>query len=189
MKLQRITTIILTLCLITSLLAVSACSTGNPHGSGDNSSAEGTQTPDGTGVTDPSTGNAGSQNTNTSTQHEDLVGVAVPQSALISADDLRALKDDFACRVIDMRTFAEFTIGSVPEAVSIPLRFLTRRYMEIPDDMTIVVTTSNEEEMALVYGTLLSLGFDAGNLFFLEGGFEAWEAAGYQVQVHYGTGC
>jgi len=163
---------------------LSACTRGNTDDLDDNATSEVTQDQNSTEASD-STG----QNTDAATDDDALVSAAVPQSALLSAATVGELRDINACRVIDTRSFADFTLGSIPQAVSIPLRFLTKRYHEIPTDMTIVITSTNEEEMAQVYGTLLSLGFDANKLFFLEGGFEAWVAAGYHTQTHYGSGC
>ena len=167
------------------LVIASACTTPDANGNGDNSSTGDSQ--NGMVATDPSNGNAGGQDLQAS--DEGLSGVVVPHSALLSAEEVMALREADSCRIIDVRTFAEYTVGSIPESVSIPLSFLTRRYTEIPRDMKNVLLTSNEEDMARAYEILLSLDFSAENLFFLEGGLDAWEAAGYQIQVNYGTGC
>ena len=184
LKHRSILATILTLCLIISLFTLGACTRGNTDDSSDNATSEAVPDPNSTEIAE-----SAGQHTDTATGDAALMSAAVPQSALLSAEEVQALREDNACRVIDTRSFADFTLGSIPQAVSIPLRFLTKRYHEVPMDMTIVMTSTSEKEMSLVYGTLLSLGFDANKLFFLEGGFEAWVAAGYHIQTHYGSGC
>jgi rhodanese-related sulfurtransferase len=113
-----------------------------------------------------------------------------PSSPLLTAYEIREMILIDACAVIDTRTVAEYTTGHVPVAVSIPMRFLVRRPAEIPAYKTLVIITSGEEENAKAKEILLSLGHSEENIFFLEGGFDSWVAAGYNVDVAYNmTGC
>jgi rhodanese-related sulfurtransferase len=76
--------------------------------------------------------------------------------------------------VIDVREDDEWEAGHVEDSLHIPLMTLGERYDEVGSGQMLVVCRSgHRSEQAAAY--LIDQGFDAVNL---EGGLQAWHAAG-----------
>lgn len=78
-------------------------------------------------------------------------------------------------QVVDVREYYEWAAGHVEGAVHIPLRHLPHRFEELERDRPLLVTCQIGQRSALATDFLRRRGFDAHNL---EGGVEAWTAAG-----------
>jgi hydroxyacylglutathione hydrolase len=85
--------------------------------------------------------------------------------------------------ILDTRNSATFTQGFVPDSISIGLdgRFAEWAGSLLPFDKTIILVTEKEKEKETIV-RLARVGFDkiAGCL---EGGFEAWQAAGETIDL------
>jgi rhodanese-related sulfurtransferase len=117
---------------------------------------------------------------------EELSGAetaSVPDDVWVSASQLQTQIDEDAVLVIDLRSYLEYSTGCVPKAQIIPLRFLERRFREIPEDTEICFVCSSEAEAAQAYAVLTSLTYESGKIHFLEGGMAAWREAGFPTQV------
>ena len=82
-------------------------------------------------------------------------------------------RDEFT--FVDVRERYEWVSGSLAGALHIPIRQVPQRVSEIPNDQTIVVVCQIGQRSALVADLLRERGYDAHNL---DGGLEAWTAAG-----------
>jgi rhodanese-related sulfurtransferase len=76
---------------------------------------------------------------------------------------------------LDVREWYEWESGTVEGARHIPIRALTERVDEVPQDRPVVVICQVGQRSALAAGYLNRAGYEAHNL---EGGVEAWVADG-----------
>ena len=105
--------------------------------------------------------------------------------ALVTGDDLRPLSAPEVAQVqasggevIDVRPVADFAVGHLPGAVSIPLRpvFATWLGWLVPADTPLVFVRNPDQDPAEMVWQARKVGYDhlAGEL---QGGFPAWVAA------------
>jgi rhodanese-related sulfurtransferase len=76
---------------------------------------------------------------------------------------------------LDVREWYEWEAGTIEGAVHIPIRTLTQRVEEVPQDQPVVVICQVGQRSALAADFLNRTGYEAHNL---EGGVEAWMAEG-----------
>jgi hydroxyacylglutathione hydrolase len=81
--------------------------------------------------------------------------------------------------LIDVRGASEYEAGSVPGSRHIPLGYIERRISEVPKDRPVVVMCQSGRRSAIAASVLEAHGY--ANVINLQGGFEAWEQAGYPV--------
>jgi len=82
---------------------------------------------------------------------------------------------------IDLRPAEEFRKGRLPEARSLPLTELHRRYAEIPRSGRVVLYCACPfSEIMTVYDVLRSQGYR--NISVMEEGFPGWVKLGYPVE-------
>jgi hydroxyacylglutathione hydrolase len=97
----------------------------------------------------------------------------------LSAPAVRGLVEDGAV-VVDTRPVPDFARAHIPGALSIPLRaqFATWLSWLVPSEAPIVVVRNPDQDLAELVWQALNIGVDrlAGEL---DGGIEAWDAAGY----------
>jgi hydroxyacylglutathione hydrolase len=81
---------------------------------------------------------------------------------------------------LDVRENDEFAAGHVAGALHVPLGELGARLGEVPEDRPVLLYCGHGERSA----TAVSLLERAGRreMINLDGGIEAWEAAGYQTE-------
>src|SRR5574344_4163 len=83
--------------------------------------------------------------------------------------------DDKSTVVLDVRTADEYSLGSIPGSVNIPLDSLRSRISELPKDKSIITTCAVGLRGYLAYRLLVQHGFtDVRNL---SGGFKTWHTA------------
>jgi len=75
--------------------------------------------------------------------------------------------------ILDVRTHEEFSLGSIPQAVNIPLQEIRKRLNELPRDRHIVCYCGVGLRAYLVERILKQHGFNASNL---SGGYKIWES-------------
>ena len=108
-------------------------------------------------------------------------GKPLAKTPLIDASEVRSALLDGAV-ALDVREPDEFAAGHVADAISIPLGQLSARTDELPNDRPIVAYCGHGERSASGVSILERAGFD--KLLNMDGGFGAWEKAGYvQEQV------
>ncbi|MEW5803070.1 MAG: DsrE/DsrF/DrsH-like family protein [bacterium] len=73
---------------------------------------------------------------------------------------------------LDVRTSQEFSLGSIPKAVNIPVDELRKRIQELPKDRHIVVTCQVGIRAYVAYRILKQSGFD--RLYNLSGGYKSY---------------
>lgn len=95
---------------------------------------------------------------------------------LIDASEARSSLLDGAV-ALDVREPNEFAAGHMAEAISIPLGQLSARTDELPKDRPILTYCGHGERSASGVSILERAGFE--QLLNLDGGFGAWEKAGY----------
>lgn len=109
----------------------------------------------------------------------------VPQ---MSVGELAGKAEDESIAILDVRGLNEWnaghlairgrTNGSAPR--HIPLGYLTDRLEELPGDKTLVVHCQGGGRSAIAASLLRAHGFE--RVYNLEGGYNAWEEAGYPVE-------
>ena len=100
----------------------------------------------------------------------------VPQ---LSVDALRSMKRGTA-QVVDVRAAHEWDAGHLPGALHIPLAALPERISELDGSRPVVLHCKGGGRSSIAASLLQARGiFDVANL---EGGFDAWEAAGFGVE-------
>lgn len=80
--------------------------------------------------------------------------------------------------ILDVREPFEYDAGHVAGSLHVPMNEVGARLDEIPRDRPIVVVCHLGQRSALVADFLRRQGMDAHNL---DGGLEAWAAAGYAL--------
>lgn len=80
--------------------------------------------------------------------------------------------------LVDVREPEEWSAGHAPDAHHVPLGDLEARVHELPRDRLLVMVCRSGQRSALATHALRSVGFDAVNL---DGGMQAWAAAGFPV--------
>lgn len=112
---------------------------------------------------------------------QDMVAEAKNCIRSITAEEGKALFDKGGYTFLDCRTAKEFKMGHVPGAINIPRGLLEFKIdKQIPDRATpIVMYCKSGGRGSLATQTLCSMGYtNASNM---DGGWMAWEKAGYPV--------
>jgi rhodanese-related sulfurtransferase len=95
----------------------------------------------------------------------------------VSVAELAALiAADPALTVIDVRQPAEYALGHVPSAVSIPLSIVPLRHTELPRQQSVYVICQSGGRSAQACAWLQEQGYAAVNVL---GGTSAWVQAGH----------
>ncbi len=87
--------------------------------------------------------------------------------------DIATLTDDTL--LVDVRTLEEYTLGTLPNAINIPVDDLRERLAELPRDRKIVVSCAVGLRGYLAYRILSQHGFT--NVYNLSGGYKTWHIA------------
>jgi len=114
---------------------------------------------------------------------KDLVAAAKAEITNITVAEAKALLDKGEYLFIDVREPAEFKMGHIPGAVNIPrglVEFKIGAQVEENKDAKIVVNCKSGGRSALATQSLEKLGYK--NLLNMDGGWLAWEEAGYPVE-------
>ena len=104
-------------------------------------------------------------------------GLPVRTSPLVGAEAARAVLLGRAT-ALDVREVGEYTNGHLPDALHVPLGTLAEQLDMLPRDRPIVAYCGHGERSATAVSLLERAGV-AGPFYNLDGGFDAWKAAGY----------
>ena len=97
----------------------------------------------------------------------------------VTPDEAAALAERGEAALVDVRRPDEWAAGHVPGAVHVPLAELQERASEIPDGPVVFYCRAGDRsEMASA--AFRSAGREAASL---QGGIEAWQAAGQPVET------
>lgn len=135
--------------------------------------------------------NGGSGGTQSLSQkNSSLTYDSIPKDALISADDLNRIYTDASVEVVDVRGLGPYSRGRIPGSRNIPAgRQVEIRFNEFDFSKEVVLVAQNTERVAEVRQTLIDLGGDESKIRVLDGGLDAWIAAGYETFANPETGC
>ncbi|MCP4722359.1 MAG: sulfurtransferase [Desulfobacteraceae bacterium] len=113
---------------------------------------------------------------------KDFVGDAKKNICEVSVSEAKALLDKGGYLFLDCRTSKEFKMGHVPGAMNIPRGLLEFKIdKKIPDKATeIVMYCKKGSRGCLATCTLCRMGYK--NTRNMDGGWAAWEKAGYPVE-------
>lgn len=101
----------------------------------------------------------------------------------VDVHEARALVGDGAV-LLDVREHHEWDAGRAPEAVHLPLGQVEANLGQVTRSRRVVVTCRSGRRSAVAVGLLRAAGIDALNL---DGGMQAWHAAGAPVVADAGV--
>lgn len=99
----------------------------------------------------------------------------------ITAAEARKKLDDGPVQIVDIRPPFDFAGGHIPRALNLPGRALRSRAAQLRLDRAILFVGSDGTETGEACALAVSLGFSS--VMNLQGGFEAWLAAGYDIHT------
>ena len=113
---------------------------------------------------------------------KDLVSEAKKEICEVSVSEAKDLLDNGGNIFLDCRTSKEFKMGHVPGAINIPRGLLEFKIdKQIPDKATsIIMYCKSGGRGCLATCTLCKMGYK--NVKNMDGGWVAWEKAGYPVE-------
>ena len=97
----------------------------------------------------------------------------------LQPSDVEVLRDNPNVVIIDVREQYEYDDGHIPEANLIPLGTIPNRIDELPTDKTVIAVCRSGNRSSQATEFLRQQGFD--NVHNMEGGMNAWQAAGYEI--------
>jgi rhodanese-related sulfurtransferase len=107
--------------------------------------------------------------------------VTEPQFRSIAAAEAQAKLADGSVQVVDIRPPFDFAGGHIPHSLNFPGTALRARVGQLRLDREILVVDADGSRTAAACALAAALGFAAVTS--LEGGFEAWLAAGCPVHT------
>ncbi|HYM14284.1 MAG TPA: rhodanese-like domain-containing protein [Dehalococcoidia bacterium] len=110
----------------------------------------------------------------------EAAGLPIARTRLADARSVRKALSDGAI-ALDVREPDEYRVGHLAEAVHIPLGDLVMRSREVMRDRPVVAYCGHGERSATAVSLLERAGVESVSS--LDGGIEAWAAAGYRVAV------
>jgi rhodanese-related sulfurtransferase len=99
--------------------------------------------------------------------------------AEVDVETVAAIKDYDDVYLLDVREQWEYDEGHIPGVTLLPMGEVPGQLNEIPTDKEVIVTCRSGNRSGQVTEFLRQNGFD--NVHNMEGGFLAWEQAGYEV--------
>ena len=99
----------------------------------------------------------------------------------MTAAEAKQKVDDGAVQVIDVRPPFDFAGGHVPRSLSLPGQALRARAAQLPRDRELLIVAADARHGIDAGALAASLGFAA--VAYLDGGFDAWLAAGYSIHT------
>ncbi len=99
-----------------------------------------------------------------------------PKLGTLAATQMMNSRD---VQIVDVRSTAEFTSGSLRDARNLPLAELAARAAELRKDRPVLVVCDLGRRASLAAVKLRSAGI--GEVYILDGGLSAWRAAGLPV--------
>ena len=99
----------------------------------------------------------------------------------IAVDEARIKVEDGSVQVVDVRPPFDFAGGHIPHSLSLPGQALRTRAAQLRLDHEILIVGTDARQSIEACALAASLGFST--VACIEGGFEAWLAAGYEIHT------
>jgi len=99
----------------------------------------------------------------------------------IAVDEARIKVEDGSVQVVDVRPPFDFAGGHIPHSLSLPGQALRIRAAQLQLDREILIVGADSRQSIEACALAACLGF--GTVARIEGGFEAWLAAGYDIHT------
>lgn len=103
--------------------------------------------------------------------------------SLFPVDEAFDLVESGAAFVLDARSLAEFDSGHIPGSTNMPSSVVSVRLREVPVGKTVLVVTQDGTGAERAVTALVEGGFEEASVLVIEGGLDAWRAAGYPTEV------
>jgi rhodanese-related sulfurtransferase len=100
---------------------------------------------------------------------------------LVSVNDVKAALERGDVQVVDIRPSFDFAGGRIPGSINLPNRSLANRTEQLDKTRRVLFLSEDGSQSEDAARTALSLGLT--NVANIEGGLEAWLAAGYPVHT------
>ena len=97
----------------------------------------------------------------------------------ISVEIVHQIQDQDDVFVIDVREQVEYDERHIPGVTLIPMSTFEQNMDQLPKDKEIIVTCNSSNRSGQVTAFLQESGYT--NVHNMEGGIQAWEAAGYEI--------
>jgi rhodanese-related sulfurtransferase len=105
---------------------------------------------------------------------------ARPYRAMTAAE-ARQKVEEGAIQVVDVRPPFDFAGGHIPRSLSLPGQALRTRAAQLPHDRELLIVGADARQTGEACALAASLGFTS--VAALDGGFEAWLAAGCPIHT------
>jgi protein-disulfide isomerase len=83
---------------------------------------------------------------------------------------------------VDVRPWVNYEEERIPDAISMPVDEVSQRYAELPTDRLLIFYCNCQAEVESIEGALAAMEGGLGQVAALQGGWQAWLRAGYQVE-------
>ena len=104
-----------------------------------------------------------------------------PPFRSITLDEARTKVEEGSIQVVDVRPPFDFAGGHIPHSLSLPGQALRTRAAQLQCDRELLIVGADARQSLEACALAASLGFTA--VASLEGGFEAWLAAGCDIHT------
>ncbi len=101
---------------------------------------------------------------------------------LIAPADAKARYDEGKAAFVDLRPGDAYAAGHIADALSLTSQDLDARLQSLPPDGLIVTYTDQANEATSIRGAQILIEIGYPNVVALDGGIQAWQAAGYPVE-------
>jgi len=102
------------------------------------------------------------------------------QVRMITAREAKKRLEDGSIQAIDVRPPFDFAGGHIPGSLSLPGQALRARATQLPRDRELLIVGADARQSIAGCTLATSFGFTSMTI---EGGFEAWLAAGYPTHT------
>jgi thiosulfate sulfurtransferase len=99
----------------------------------------------------------------------------------ITVEEARAKADEGSMQIVDVRPPFDFAGGHIPHSLSLPGEALRTRAAQLRRDREILIVGADPAQSSAACELAAALGFT--EVASLEGGFEAWLAAGCHIHT------
>lgn len=116
----------------------------------------------------------------TSADNKELTFDDIPSVAILPPEEAEILlAENSSVFILDVQHRADYSTGRLNKAKNIPAGTqIDTRIDEIPNDKAVLIYDKTGKREPEVWQTLVDAGYDPAALFVLEGGRDAWVAAG-----------
>lgn len=111
---------------------------------------------------------------------EDVQSLSAETTPQLEAREAAKYARQRSALILDVRGSGEYQEQHIPDALHIPMGYVPQRLHQLPRDRQIIIHCGGGVRSQVVASLLQKHGFQ--NVINMEGGIEAWEAAGLELQ-------